>query len=314
MTARTDGRRAIWHNRDSTVSSTSASVMPAIAELHVYPIKSCGGIALPRAQLLDTGLAYDRHWMVTDAHGRMITQRTHPRLALVQPAFDGDTLVLNAPGMRELRTPLDGDATPATPTIAATVWRDTVDAIDTGTDTSAWFSEWLGEPAKLVRFARDARRACSAKWTGDVDAHTQFADGYPLLAIGQASLDDLNARLAAKGAPAIPMNRFRPNLVVSDLEAYEEDFVEHLDADGATRVRLRLVKLCTRCPMPTIDQRTGAPDPAWPHEPTDTLQTYRANPNYDGALTFGINAIVVEGAGAWLEVGQPLDAEIGFGD
>ncbi|MCA3857248.1 MAG: MOSC domain-containing protein, partial [Burkholderia sp.] len=78
--------------------------------------------------------------------------------------------------------------------------------------------------------------------------------------------------------------------------------------------RLRLVKLCTRCPMPTIDQATGAPDPAWPHEPTDTMQTYRANPNYDDALTFGINAIVVRGAGGFLEIGQALDAEIGFGD
>ncbi|KVC26707.1 MOSC N-terminal beta barrel domain-containing protein [Burkholderia pseudomultivorans] len=290
--------------------------MPAIAELFVYPIKSCGGLALPRAQLLDTGLAYDRHWMVTDANGQMITQRTHARLALVQPAFDGDTLVLNAPGMPELRTPLDGDASSATPTMAATVWRDTVEAIDTGVDTAAWFSEYLGMPATLARFAPGSRRACSAKWTGDIDASTKFADGYPLLVIGQASLDDLNARLVAKGAPAIPMNRFRPNIVVAGLDAYEEDYVEHLDADagGAAAVRLRLVKLCTRCPMPTIDQRTGAPDPAWPHEPTDTMQTYRAHPNYDNALTFGNNAIVVHGAGAWLEVGQPLDAEIGFGD
>ncbi|RBL67338.1 MOSC domain-containing protein, partial [Pseudomonas sp. MWU13-2625] len=155
---------------------------------------------------------------------------------------------------------------------------------------------------------------CNRKWTGEIDTHTQFADGYPLLVIGQASLDDLNARLAAKGAPAIPMNRFRPNIVVSDLDAYKEDFVEHLDTEGATPVRLRLVKPCTRCPMPTIDQATGAPDPAWPHEPTDTMQAYRANPNFNGELTFGINAIVVDGAGTWLEVGQSLEAEIGFGD
>ncbi|RQS76754.1 MOSC domain-containing protein [Burkholderia sp. Bp8963] len=288
--------------------------MPTISELFVYPIKSCGGIALRRALLLDTGLAYDRHWMVTDAAGEMITQRTHPRLALVQPAFDGDALVLNAPGMPELRTPLDGEASAQTPKMAATVWRDTVDAIDTGAATAAWFSEFLGMPAKLARFAPDARRACSRKWTGELDASTRFADGYPLLVIGQASLDDLNARLVAKGAPAIPMDRFRPNLVVSGIDAFEEDFIEHLDTDGDTPVRLRLVKLCTRCPVPTIDQRTGAPDPAWPHEPTDTLQTYRANPNFDGALTFGNNAIVVRGAGRFLEVGQALEAEIGFGD
>ncbi|MGS0891071.1 MOSC domain-containing protein [Burkholderia stagnalis] len=290
--------------------------MPAIAELFVYPIKSCGGIALPRAQLHETGLAYDRHWMVTDPAGTMLTQRRpeHARLALVRPALDDDALVLNAPGMPEIRTPLDGGASPATPRMAATVWRDTVDAIDTGADTAAWFSEFLGTPAKLARFAPDARRACSRKWIGEFDASTKFADGFPLLVIGQASLDDLNARLVAKGAPAIPMNRFRPNIVVSDLDAYEEDFVEHLDAEGATPVRLRIVKLCTRCPVPTIDQLTAAPDPAWPHEPTDTMRTYRSSPKHDDALTFGVNGIVLQGAGAWLEIGQPLDAEIGFGD
>ncbi|MGZ2747886.1 MOSC domain-containing protein [Burkholderia stagnalis] len=288
--------------------------MPAISELFVYPIKSCGGIALHRAQLLETGLAYDRHWMVTDAAGEMITQRTHGRLALVQTAFDGDALVLTAPGMPEIRTPLEGEATADTPKMAATVWRDTVDAIDTGAATAAWFTRYLGTPAKLARFAAGAQRPCNRKWTGELDASTQFADGYPLLVIGQSSLDDLNARLAAKGAPAIPMNRFRPNVVVSGLDAYEEDYVEHLDADGDTPVRLRLVKLCTRCPVPTIDQRTGAPDPAWPHEPTDTMQTYRAHPSFDGALTFGNNAIVVRGAGRFLEVGQELEAEIGFGD
>ncbi|KUZ11184.1 Fe-S protein [Burkholderia diffusa] len=288
--------------------------MPAISELFTYPIKSCAGIALSRALLLETGLAYDRHWLITTPDGMMITQRTHPRLALIRTALEHDALVLNAPGMPEIRTPLDGDATPATPKMAATVWRDTVDAIDTGAETAAWLTEFLGTPLKLARFGAESRRGCNRKWTGDIDTHTQFADGFPLLVIGQSSLDDLNAKLVAKGAPAIPMNRFRPNIVVSDLDAYEEDFVEHLDVAGDTPVRLRLVKLCTRCPMPTIDQVTGAPNPEWPHEPTDTMQTYRAHPNYDDALTFGINAIVVEGAGAWLEVGQSLEAEIGFGD
>jgi uncharacterized protein YcbX len=116
--------------------------------------------------------------------------------------------VLNAPACPEIRTPLDGDATPATPAMAATVWRDTVDAIDTGAETAAWLTQFVGTPLKLARFGDGARRGCNRKWTGDVDTHTQFADGYPLLVIGQSSLDDLNARLAAKGAPAIPMNRF----------------------------------------------------------------------------------------------------------
>ncbi|MBB5443066.1 MULTISPECIES: MOSC domain-containing protein [unclassified Paraburkholderia] len=289
--------------------------MPVISELFVYPIKSCGGIALRRAQLLDTGLAYDRHWMVTDTHGEMITQRTHPRLALVRTAFDDDALVVTAPGMPALRTPLDGVAWAQLVTMTVTVWHDTVDAIDTGTETAAWFTDYLGTSAKLTRFAPGVRRACSRKWTGDLDASTCFADRYPLLVIGQTSLNDLNRRLVAKGAPAIPLDRFRPNIVVSGLDAYEEDCVEHLDtqADGMP-MRLRLVKLCTRCRVQTIDQRTGAPNPSWRHEPTDTMQTYRANPRLDGALTFGSNAVIVHGTGSFLEVDQTLDAELGLGD
>lgn len=288
--------------------------MPTLSELFVYPIKSCSGIALRRAQLLGTGLAYDRHWMVADANGRQITQRTHPHLALVRPAFDGDALVITAPGMPELRTPLAGDASAQSTRMEATVWSDTFEAIDTGSVTSTWLSEYLDTPARLARFSPDVRRACDSEWVGDLAASTQFADAYPLLVVGQASLDDLNARLVAKGAPAIPIDRFRPNFVLSGLDAFEEDFVEHLDArvDNAS-VRLRLVKLCTRCPVPTIDQRTGAPNPAWLNEPLDTMQTYRANPRYDGALTFGNNAVVVHGEGSYLEVGQEFEAELGFG-
>jgi uncharacterized protein YcbX len=286
--------------------------MPTLSALFVYPIKSCGGIALNRARLLDTGLAYDRHWMVTDAHGQMITQRTHPALARVRTAFDGDALVITASGMPALRTPLANDA-PAT--IAATVWKDTFDAIDTGADSAAWFSDYLGLPAKLARFSPDARRACDRKWTGELDAATQFADGFPLLVVGDASLDDLNARLAAKGVPAVPIDRFRPNLVVDGLDAYDEDYVAHFDVQAAgTTVRLRAVKPCARCPMPEIDQRTGERDPAWPHEPTDTIGAYRADARVDGAPTFGVNAIVELGAGVELEVGQALEAEIAFGN
>ncbi|MEM5365269.1 MOSC N-terminal beta barrel domain-containing protein [Paraburkholderia azotifigens] len=289
--------------------------MPVISELFIYPIKSCGGIALRRAQLLDTGLAYDRHWMVTHTNGEMITQRTHPRLALVRTAFDDDALVVTAPGMPPLRAPLDGQASVQLVTMTVTVWRDTVDAIDTGAETAAWFTDYLGTPAKLARFAAGVTRACSRKWTGDLDASIHFADRYPLLVIGQNSLNDLNARLVAKGAPMISLDRFRPNIVLSGLDAYEEDYVEHLDTQAEDMpARLRLVKLCTRCRVPTIDQRTGAPDPSWPHEPTDTMQSYRANPRLDGTLTFGSNAVIMHGIGSFLEVDQTLDAELGFGD
>ncbi|WP_009914614.1 MOSC domain-containing protein, partial [Burkholderia humptydooensis] len=199
--------------------------------------------------------------------------------------------------------------------LAATIWRDTVSALDTGAHAARWFSDFLGAPARLARFAPDARRVVGAKWTGAFTSYAQFADGFPILVVGQSSLDDLNARLRRKGASAVPINRFRPNVVLAGLDAYEEDYVDYLDVqtDGGG-VRLSLVKLCTRCPVPTIDQRTGAPDPAWPNEPTDTMSVYRGSAQFGGALTFGKNAIVVNGEGAFLEVGQSVDAEIAFGD
>jgi uncharacterized protein len=283
--------------------------MPVLNALYVYPIKSCAGVSLRRATLLDTGLEYDRHWMVTDAQGGMFTQRALPRMALIRTAFDGDDLVIDAPDMPTLRTPLRAEALADAKAMRATVWRDTVDALDTGESTARWFSEFLGVPARLARFAPSARRDVSDKWTAPLSTHTRFADQFPLLVVGQASLDDLSARLSAKGAPGIAANRFRPNLVIDGLDAYEEDFVGDMRIGD---VQLRLVKLCTRCPIPTIDQDTGAPDPSWPHEPLDTMSAYRGSDQFDGALTFGKNAIVVEGEGGALEVGQGVEADIDF--
>jgi uncharacterized protein len=288
--------------------------MPAISQLLVYPIKSCAGIAFDTVRLLPYGLEYDRNWMLVDPAGKFITQRTHPRLALVKVEIGASELIMRAPGMDELHTPLDAADLRGAEVIQATVWRDRVAALDTGADTARWFSAFLGTPVRLVRFDPSAQRLASRQWTGDLDVPTRFADGYPLLVIGQASLDDLNERLTRKGASAIPMNRFRPNIVVTGLEAYEEDYVDTFRGESGDAIELRVVKPCSRCPMPTIDQATGAPDPQWPNEPTDTMSAYRANSLLDGALTFGQNAIVVAGAGAQLAVGQCLDAELGFGD
>jgi uncharacterized protein YcbX len=283
--------------------------MPVLNEIFAYPIKSCAGIALRRATLRETGLDYDRHWMVTDPAGGMVTQRAYPRMALIRTSFDDGDLLIDAPRMPTLRTPLRAESLVDAKPLRATVWRDTVDALDTGAHTAQWFSEFLGLPARLARFPPQARRTVDEKWTAPITTHTRFADGFPLLVVGQASLDDLNARLAAKGAPAIPANRFRPNLVIGGLDAYEEDHVGEMQIGDA---RLRLVKLCTRCPMPTIDQTTGAPDPSWPHEPLDTLSRYRASEQFDGALTFGKNAVVVQGEGTALETGSEVEAGIEF--
>ncbi|HYS67287.1 MAG TPA: MOSC N-terminal beta barrel domain-containing protein [Paraburkholderia sp.] len=294
--------------------------MPTISELFVYPIKSCAGIALNEARLLATGLEYDRGWMVVDSSGAMLTQRTYPRLALIKVEFGERELVIRAPGMSELRTPLDAAQLNSPQKVRTVVWRDAAYGLDTGDASAAWFSGFLGAPARLLRFDPERERIVDPEYTGSTGgATTHFADGFPLLVIGQASLDDLNVRLNSKGAPSIPIGRFRPNIVLTGLDAYEEDYVENLSIETAAGqqgqgVQLQLVKLCARCPMPTIDQAKGAPDPDWPNEPTDTMSVYRANPQRGGKVTFGNNALVARGAGAWLRVGQTAEAEIGFGD
>lgn len=292
--------------------------MPSISGLYVYPIKSCAGIALSAARLLPTGFEYDRNWMVTDPAGHMLTQRSHARLALVKVALGERELIVSAPGMAELRTPLTIGELEAPERVTATIWNDTVQAFDTGTDTAAWFSAFLGEPTRLMRFDPSVPRIADVHWTGEIQATAQFSDGFPLLVIGEASLDDLNTRLTGKGAPSIPMNRFRPNLVLAGLDAYEEDYLEsvtirpHEVVDET--VQLNLVKPCARCPIPTIDQATGTSHPDWPNEPLDTMGTYRSNARLGGALTFGQNAIVAAGEGALLALGQAVEAELGFGD
>lgn len=275
--------------------------MATLSAITLYPIKSCGGIALAQADIGTLGLALDRHWMLVGGDGTFLSQRSLPAMACIVPRFEGGEMVVAAPGMPGLRLPITGEDGAS---VTVQVWKHGLPALEQGARAHAWFSDYLGVDARLVRFKPDAERLCSERWTAPHQAATQFADGYPLLVIGQASLDDLNARLAAKGAPALPMDRFRPNIVIDGLEAYEEDFIDTLqlgEGDGA--VELKLVKPCARCPMPGIDQRTGLRDPQWPHEPLDTLAVYRANERVDGGLTFGQNAIVTH-AGGEIRVGQ----------
>lgn len=287
--------------------------MATISQINVYPIKSCAGIALDEARMFAHGLEYDRHWMLVDTSGQFVTQRTMPRMALIEPELAGGELVVRAPGQAPFRTPLDAAVLSDAERIEVTVWRSTLNALDMGGEAAQWFSAFLGAPLRLVRFDPAAQRIANRDWTGDTIAPLRFADGYPLLVIGQASLDDLNARLAKKGVDAIPMNRFRPNLVLSGIEAYEEDYIDTLRIEtGAGPIGLQFVKPCTRCPIPTIDQLSGAPDPRWPHEPTDTMSAYRADSRVDGQMTFGQNAVVVEGAGTVLAARCDASLELRF--
>lgn len=281
--------------------------MATVSELVLYPIKSCAGLSVPEATLALDGLSangvHDREWMVVTRDGLFLTQREFPRMATIAPRIDADGLVVEAPGMPSIRLALAHDA--AAPTLEVLIWDDHVLAADCGDNAAAWFSDAVGAPCRLVRFRPDVVRPKISPWTGGLPAAARFSDGYPILLIGQSSLDDVNAKLTKAGRAALPMNRFRPNLVVEGIDAFEEDFVAAFTDQG---VSLRPVKPCARCPIPSVDQATGIPGP----DPLDILQTYRANARMDGAVTLGMNVIVEEGFGRSLRVGQELNAELAF--
>jgi uncharacterized protein YcbX len=278
-----------------------------ISQLFIHPIKSCAGIAVNEAALIDTGFEYDREWMVVDEHGDLVTQRELPRMALIQPTLRSSDLVLRAPGMLALHLQLDaveGDC-------RVRVWDDTVDAFDMGDLAAQWFSDCLGQPSlRLARFDPDVQRLASAQWTGSMAARTAFADQFPLLVLSTASLAELNRRLGAAGDDAVTMQRFRPNIVIDGLaDAHGEDFIDTLTVDSSDGpVVLKLVKPCSRCTIPDIDPVTAVPG----HSVTDAMSAYRANARIGGALAFGQNAVIVSGVGHRLRVGAAVKTELAF--
>ena len=301
---------------NQTPTQASGDLTARIEQLLIYPVKSCAGLALPEALLTDTGLDLDRAWMVVDAEGEFVSQREAPRLALVQPQLKADELV-RAPGMLALHIVIDRVETP----MSVRIWDDQVPAWDLGAVAAQWISDYLAQPqpgevrpavgpCRLVRFDPAHRRLSSLKWTGGLEAPNQFSDGFPLLVLSQASLDGLNQRLLAAGQASVAMARFRPNIVLSGLQAHDEDRLAwlHLATDSGP-VRLKLVKPCPRCPIPNIDPATALSHPAV----GDALQGYRQDARVGGAVTFGMNAIVCEGDGVLLRLGQTLQGELDFG-
>lgn len=283
--------------------------MPAITELNLYPIKSCAGIALREATLTSAGLMsehiYDREWMVVDANGEFMTQRQYPKMAQIVPRIKADTLELRAPGMLRLEVPLGlPDHEDARP-LDVRVWDDTVPAYDCDEITATWFSKFIGTPCRLVRFHADGKRIASAKWTGEVEAPTLFSDGFPMLLISEESLADLNDKLKAQGRLPLSMNRFRPNIVINGVDAFEED---HAESVVIGKAKLKPVKPCSRCQIPSIDPATGEFGP----DPLDILRGYRANPRIEGGIAFGMNTILIDGDGALLRVGQEVEVTLAF--
>ena len=283
-------------------SDPSADVHARLARLFVYPVKSCAGVEVTEAVLTPAGLDLDRAWMVVDAQGEFVTQRELPRMALVRPQLKHHEVVLRAPGMLALHLAIDS----VEAAVRVRIWEDEVPAYDMGNIAAQWFSDFLGQKLRLVRFDPDHARLSSLQWTGGIEAPNLFSDGFPLLVVGQASLDGLNARLAAGGQPPVGIERFRPNLVIDGLQAHDEDRLAWLRIEAEAPVVLQPVKPCPRCPIPDIDPASGTAHGAAGRAVGDALQAYRADPRLQGAVSFGMNLIVREGAEQVLRVGQPV--------
>ncbi|MES2282101.1 MAG: MOSC N-terminal beta barrel domain-containing protein [Pseudomonadota bacterium] len=294
---------------DVSKEKFDADANAVISQLFIYPVKSCAGIEVQEAILTETGLEFDRAWMVVDEHGGFLTQRELPRMALIKPQLKHYEMVLRAPGMLALHINLNEVEEPA----QVRIWDEEVKAYDMGAIAAQWFTDFLGVTARLVRFDPDHKRASSRHWTGGVEALNQFSDGFPVLVISQASLDFFNEKIVKSGVSAVPMERFRPNLVLGhsgqNLSPHDEDRFDMLGIPTEQGlVRLRPVKPCPRCPIPNIDPVTAVPGT----EVGDMLQSYRQDARVNGAITFGMNAIILEGLEHVLKVGQTVGATYRF--
>ena len=251
----------------------------SLSAIHVYPVKGLSGIALQEARVTERGLRHDRRFMVVDPSGEFFTQREHPKMATVWTEIAAGELRLSAPDMDEVALeaePSDGDA------MRVRVWDSTCRAIAPSKEADAWLSEYLEVQCRLVYMPDATRRTVNPQYGGH-DQTVSFADGYPFLVTNEASLADLNARLARP----VPMNRFRPNLVVKGAVAFEEDDWKEFRIGAAA---FRMAKPCGRCQVTTTDQATG--EVSGP-EPLSVLGEYRASQEF--GARFGMNAVPVSG-------------------
>jgi uncharacterized protein YcbX len=256
-----------------------------IAGLFVYPLKSARGVPCARVRLSATGFQWDRQWMLINANGVFLSQRTHPQLARIVPQLDAGELLLSVPGLPPLRLPrvCTGERR------SVRVHKDRCLGLDEGGAAAEWASLVAGEAARLVRVPTHTERTANPAFAGSTPAPMGFADGFPVLVCNEASLQDLNNRLPER----IPMERFRPNVVLEGLPAWAED---HIDSLTVGEVTLRLVKPCTRCTIPSIDQHTGQPST----DPVPVLRQFRFDKALRG-VTFGENAVILTGTEAEIE-------------
>ena len=261
-----------------------------ISEINIYPIKSLKGIALNEAAVEDRGLRNDRRWMLVDAENKFLTQREFPKMSTIQVEISDGTLSASANGS----DPISISFEPAAERSASvTIWSSHVRSAMYPDEINGWFSEVLGTECRLVRMPDEAKRTVNPLYAvRRFEDMVSFADGFPFMVIGQASLDDLNSKLETP----VPMNRFRPNLVVAGSEAFAEDTWKKIRI-GDTE--FHVVKPCERCVITTVDQASGETG----KEPLKTLNSYR---NQEGKVLFGQN-LIAEKAGGTLRTGDPVE-------
>lgn len=291
----------------------SSKPTATVSSIFIYPIKSCRGISVPQAPITPTGFRWDRQWIVVNNKGRAYTQRVEPKLALVEvqlpnEAFSEDWeptkssyMVLKAPGMNVLKVSL---SKPHQTANGVSVWEWSGSALDEGDEASQWFSNYFGKPSQLVRFntASETRPVEPEYAPGH---NVLFSDMYPYMLLSQKSLDALNKLLKEP----IPVNRFRPNILVDDCESFAEDLWTEIKIN---KFIFQGVKLCSRCKVPTINQETGIAGP----EPNETLKKFRSDNvlrptrKQQGKIYFGNNLVWkdfhTEGKGYIIKVGDPV--------
>ena len=261
--------------------------MLIVSDIYIYPVKSLGGFSVPAATLTDRGFKYDRRWMLIDENNRFISQREVSAMALLQVTLQEENLLITNKKTAEfIKVPFE----PLTSeTMMVSVWDDNCPAQRVSDEADAWFSRQLGISCRLVHMPNSTQRTVDEQYAHNKEI-TSFSDGYPLLIIGQASLDDLNNRLESP----LPMNRFRPNIVFTGGLPFQEDDMKQFNIGD---IQFFGVKPCARCVITTIDQESGIKA----KEPLKTLSTYRAK---NQKIYFGQN-LLFNGSGT-IRVGDMI--------
>ncbi len=285
----------------------------SIAALYIYPIKSCAGLKVQSAEITPHGLLHDRQWLIVDQTGCFQTQRQIPHLVWITPSVGAQTLTLSAPAQPDITIATACANQPQNfVTREVQIWHDRMPALDLGPHASQWLNDYLQVPGKtfyLVQFDPRVTRQSHHQWTGNQPAAVQFADGFAINVISEASIALFNQKRLEQDTDLIEADRFRPNVVVAGLSAHDEDSIKTMVVTTASGpIEWALVKPCPRCQIPDIDPQTSISDPSI----TALLSSYRQLAHMDHAICFGMNGIVQAGAGKRLKVGQPLQASLNF--